>query len=161
MKYSRLLRFTDNLVKKDFQVLENSMQLLIHFKSILITIFWQIVYQILVAYEQIVEFQLQCNTHREVIWQKTIFEFDAQGQKCQNGYLGKKQPLCLFWHFFPVHRFQNFFLPNDFSLIIMKDLLHNIPQKVYLALSRPVHVFIWEDELNYFKFSSLDFKNSF
>ena len=56
--------------------------------------------------------------------------------------------------------FKNFFLPNDFLLIIIKDLLHNFSQKVYLALSRPVHVLIWEDKLNYFKFPLLDFKNS-
>ena len=80
------------------------------------------------------------------------------GKNCQNGYLAKKQPLCHFGTFFPVHQFQKFFLPNDFSLIIMKDLLHNFSQKVYLALSRPVHVLIWEDKLNYFKLPSLDFK---
>ena len=33
-------------------------------------------------------------------------------------------------------------------------------KKVCLVLSRPVHVLIWEDKLNYFKFPSLDFKNS-
>ena len=75
--------------------------------------------------------------------------------------MAKKMPLCHFGTFFPVHRFQNFFLPNDFSLNIMKNLEHNFPQKVSLDLSRPVHVLIWEDKLNYFKFPSLDFENSF
>ena len=85
----------------------------------------------------------------------------TQGQKCQNGKVAIFLPNSHFGTFFPVHRFQNFFLPNDFSLNIMKDLLNNFPQKVSLNLSRPVHVLIWEDKLNYFKFTSLDFKNSF
>ena len=69
-----------------------------------------------------------------------------------------------FGTFFSVHQFQNFFLPDDFSLSIMKDLLHTFSKKVSLALSRPVHVLIREDKLNFphriskilFVFSSWD-----
>ena len=78
--------------------------------------------------------------------------------KWQSGYF---LPNSHFGTFVPVHRFQKFFLPNDFSLNIMKDILHTFAQKVSLAPSRAVHVLIREDKLNYFKFPSLDFKNSF
>ena len=40
------------------------------------------------------------------------------------------------------HLCQKFFLPNDFSLSIMKDLLHTFSQNVSQALSRAVHVLI-------------------
>ena len=43
----------------------------------------------------------------------------------------------------------------------MNELLNNFADKVSQALSRPVHILIWEDKLNYFKFLSVDFKNSF
>ena len=82
----------------------------------------------------------------------------AKVPKWQSGYF---LPNSHFGTFAPVHRFQKFFWPNDFWLSVMKYLLHTFAQKVSQALSRPVHVLIWEDKLNYFKFPSLDFKNSF
>ena len=85
---------------------------------------------------------------------KRIFEINAQGQKCQNGKVAIFLPNSHFGTFVPVHRFQKFFLPNDFSLSVMKDLLHTFAQKVSLAPSRAVHVLIREDKLNYFKFPS-------
>jgi len=85
---------------------------------------------------------------------KRIFEIDAQGKKCQNGKMAIFLPNSHFGTFFPVHQFQNFFLPNDFSLSIMKDLLHSFSKKVSLALFKPVHVLIREDKLNYLKFLS-------
>ena len=92
---------------------------------------------------------------------KRIFEIDAQGQKCQSGYLAKKLPLCHFGTFVPVHRFQKFFWSNDLWLSIMKDLLHFFAKKVSLALSRAVYVLILKNRLNYFKFPSYNFKKSF
>ena len=85
---------------------------------------------------------------------KRIFEINAQGKKCQNGKMVIFLPNSHFGTFFPVLQFQNFFLLNDFSLSIMKDLLHTFSKKVSLVLSRPVHVLIGEDRLNYFKFPS-------
>ena len=70
-------------------------------------------------------------------------------------------PNCHFGTFVPVYRFKNFFLQNDFWLSVMKELLHTFAEKVSQALSRPVHVLISEDKLNYFKFPLADFKNSF
>ena len=78
--------------------------------------------------------------------------------KWQSGYF---LPNCHFGTFFPVYRFQNFFLQNDFWLSIMKELFHIFAEKVSQALSRPVHVLTWEDKLNHFKFPTVDFKNSF
>ena len=85
---------------------------------------------------------------------KRIFEIDAQGQKCRNGKVAIFLPNSHFGTFVPVHRFQKFFLPNDFSLSVMKDLLHTFAQKVSLAPSRAINVLIREDKLNYYKFSS-------
>ena len=89
---------------------------------------------------------------------KRIFEMDAQGKKCQNGNFLLNSH---FGTFFPVHQFQIFFLPDDFSLSIVKDLLHTLSKKVSLALSRPVHVLIQVDKLNYFKFPLIGFQKFF
>ena len=83
------------------------------------------------------------------------------GTKVPKWLFGKKQPLCQLGTFVPVHRFQKFFWPNDFFLIVVKDVLPTSAKKVSLALSRAVHVLIREDKLNYFKFLSVNFKNSF
>ena len=61
---------------------------------------------------------------------KRISEIDAQGKKCQNGKVAIFLPNSHFGTFVPVHRFQKFFLPNDLSLSVMKDLLHTFTQKV-------------------------------
>ena len=71
--------------------------------------------------------------------------------KWQNGCF---LPNSHFGTFVPLHWFQKFFLPNDFFLSVMKDLLLTFAQKVSLALSRAVHVLIRGDKLNYFKFPS-------
>jgi len=92
---------------------------------------------------------------------KRIFEIDAQGQKCQNGKVATFLPNIHFGTFVPVHRFQKFLLSNDFSLSVIKDLFYTFTKKVSQVLSMAVHVLIKEDKLNYFKFPSLDFKNSF
>ena len=65
------------------------------------------------------------------------------------------------WDFCPCASISKIFRSNDFSLNVMKDLLHIFAQKVSLALSRAVYVLIREDKLNYFKFPLLNFKNSF
>ena len=78
--------------------------------------------------------------------------------KMANWLFFAKLPL---WHFCPCASISNFFLQNDFWLSVMKELLHIFAEKVSQALSRPVHVLVLEDKLNYFKFSSVDFKNSF
>ena len=61
---------------------------------------------------------------------KRIFEIDAQGQKCQNGKVAIFLPNGHIGTFVPVHRFQKSFWSNDFSLNVMKDLLHTFAQKV-------------------------------
>ena len=72
--------------------------------------------------------------------QKKI-EIVAQGRKCQNGYLARK-----------ITTLPLLFLCMDFKIVF--DQLQVFAQKVSQALSRPVHVFIQEDKLNYLKFPS-------
>ena len=86
---------------------------------------------------------------------------DAHGQKCRNGKVAIFLPNSHFSTFVPVHQFLKFFWSNDFLLNVMKDLLHTFAQKVSPALSWAVYVLIREDKLNYFKFFSVDLKNSF
>jgi len=82
-----------------------------------------------------------------------MFEINAQGQKFQNDKVAIFYQIAIL-AFVPVHRFQKFFWPNDFSLSPVIDLLRNLVKKVLQALSKDIHVLIREDKLNDFKHPS-------
>ena len=100
------------------------------------------------------------STQLEVIWPKEFLKSMHRNKSAKMA-IWQKIATLPFWHFCPCASISKIFLLNDFSLSVMKDQLHSFAQKVSLAPSRAVHVLIREDKLNYFKFPSLDFKNSF
>ena len=75
---------------------------------------------------------------------KRIFENNAKEQKCQNGYLAKKSHFAILALLSMCIDFKNFFLPNDFSLNVMKDLLYTFAKKVSQAAYRVIKVKIRE-----------------
>ena len=85
--------------------------------------------------------------------------------------MGEKVPKWQSGYYFPNSHFGTFslpidfkkifFMPNDSWLSVMKDILRTFSHEVSLAQSRPVHVLIREDKLDYFKFPLWNFKNYF
>ena len=101
------------------------------------------------------------NTQPEVIWPK---EFLKSMHRDKSAKMAKWLFFCqiaILALFSLCIDFKIFFCQMTSRWILWKTYYMIFPKKMSLDLSRPVHVLIWEDKLNYFKFPSLDFKNSF